>query len=49
MTTKKTVIVTVASQGIGAGLFNAFIERGYNVVATSLQVSTSNAFQASDR
>ncbi|MGO7203748.1 SDR family NAD(P)-dependent oxidoreductase, partial [Rhizobium ruizarguesonis] len=34
MTTKKTVIVTGASQGIGAGLVNAFIERGYNVVAT---------------
>ncbi|MGO8126586.1 SDR family NAD(P)-dependent oxidoreductase, partial [Rhizobium ruizarguesonis] len=45
MTTKKTVIVTGASQGIGAGLVNAFIERGYNVVATSRQVSTSNAFQ----
>ncbi|WSH63437.1 SDR family oxidoreductase [Rhizobium ruizarguesonis] len=49
MTTKKTVIVTGASQGIGAGLVNAFIERGYNVVATSRQVSTSNAFQASDQ
>lgn len=49
MTTKKTVIVTGASQGIGAGLVNAFIERGYNVVATSRQVSTSNAFQASDK
>ncbi|MGR9464026.1 SDR family NAD(P)-dependent oxidoreductase [Rhizobium leguminosarum] len=49
MTTRKTVIVTGASQGIGAGLVNAFIERGYNVVATSRQVSTSNAFQASDK
>jgi NAD(P)-dependent dehydrogenase (short-subunit alcohol dehydrogenase family) len=43
----KTVIVTGASQGIGAGLVNAFVERGYNVVATSRQVSASNAFEAS--
>ncbi|MBB3133221.1 NAD(P)-dependent dehydrogenase (short-subunit alcohol dehydrogenase family) [Rhizobium pisi] len=49
MTTGKTVIVTGASQGIGAGLVNAFIARGYNVVATSRQVSASDAFQASDR
>ncbi|UWU26486.1 SDR family oxidoreductase [Rhizobium sp. WSM1274] len=49
MTTRKTVIVTGASQGIGAGLVNAFIQRGYNVVATSRQVSASNAFQAADR
>ncbi|MGO8075743.1 SDR family oxidoreductase [Rhizobium leguminosarum] len=49
MTTRKTVIVTGASQGIGAGLVNAFIQRGYNVVATSRQVSASEAFQASDR
>ena len=43
----KTVIVTGASQGIGAGIVSAFIERGYNVVATSRQVSASDAFQAS--
>ncbi|EJC80067.1 dehydrogenase of unknown specificity [Rhizobium leguminosarum bv. trifolii WSM2297] len=49
MTTRKTVIVTGASQGIGAGLVNAFIERGYNVVATSRQVSASDAFQVSER
>ncbi|MGO7302118.1 SDR family NAD(P)-dependent oxidoreductase, partial [Rhizobium ruizarguesonis] len=49
MTTKKTVIVTGASQGIGAGLVNAFVERGYNVVAKSRQVSASDAFQASDK
>jgi len=49
MTTGKTVIVTGASQGIGAGLVNAFIARGHNVVATSRQVSASDAFQASDR
>jgi NAD(P)-dependent dehydrogenase (short-subunit alcohol dehydrogenase family) len=49
MPTTKTVIVTGASQGIGAGLVNAFIERGYNVVATSRQVSASDALQASSR
>ena len=43
----KTVIVTGASQGIGAGIVSAFIERGYNVVATSRQVSASDASQAS--
>lgn len=45
----KTVIVTGASQGIGAGLANAFVERGYNVVATSRQVSASDAFRASSQ
>ncbi|ARM89030.1 3-oxoacyl-(acyl-carrier-protein) reductase protein [Rhizobium sp. CIAT894] len=49
MSTAKTVIITGASQGIGAGIVNAFIERGYNVVATSRQVSASDAFKASDR
>lgn len=49
MQTRKTVIVTGASQGIGAGLVNAFVERGYNVVATSRQVSKSNAFRASSQ
>lgn len=49
MSTAKTVIVTGASQGIGAGLVNAFVERGYNVVATSRQVSASDAFKASDK
>lgn len=31
----KTVIVTGASQGIGAAIVQAFLERGYQVVATS--------------
>ena len=34
-TQRKTVIVTGASQGIGAGVANLFLERGYNVVANS--------------
>jgi NAD(P)-dependent dehydrogenase (short-subunit alcohol dehydrogenase family) len=35
----KTVIVTGASQGIGATVVQAFLGRGYNVVATSRSVS----------
>ena len=37
----KTVIVTGASQGIGAGIVNDFLDRGYNVVATARTASTS--------
>ena len=44
----KTVIVTGASQGIGAGLANRFLERGYNVVATSRRVSQSAEISASE-
>jgi NAD(P)-dependent dehydrogenase (short-subunit alcohol dehydrogenase family) len=39
MAKKKTVIVTGASQGIGAAVVHAFLDRGYNVVATSRSVS----------
>ncbi|WP_260735463.1 SDR family NAD(P)-dependent oxidoreductase [Tunturiibacter lichenicola] len=39
MENKKTVIVTGASQGIGAAIVQAFLDRGYNVVATSRSVS----------
>jgi NAD(P)-dependent dehydrogenase (short-subunit alcohol dehydrogenase family) len=39
MESKKTVIVTGASQGIGAAIVQAFLDRGYNVVATSRSVS----------
>ena len=39
MANKKTVIVTGASQGIGAAVVRAFLDRGYNVVATSRTVS----------
>jgi NAD(P)-dependent dehydrogenase (short-subunit alcohol dehydrogenase family) len=41
MSEKKTAIVTGASQGIGAGLVEAFLKQGYNVVATSRDVSQS--------
>ena len=35
----ETVIVTGASRGIGAAITRAFLQRGYNVVATSLDMS----------
>src|SRR5580693_2913264 len=35
----KTAIITGASRGIGAGLVEAFLKQGYNVVATSRSVS----------
>jgi len=39
MASKKTVVVTGASQGIGAAIVQAFLDRGYNVVATSRNAS----------
>ena len=47
--TQKTAIVTGASQGIGAGLVKAFLDRGYNVVANSRNITKSGAFEASDK
>jgi NAD(P)-dependent dehydrogenase (short-subunit alcohol dehydrogenase family) len=47
--TQKTIIVTGASQGIGAGVANRFHEKGYNVVATSRRVSKSAEVSASER
>ena len=46
---QKTVIVTGASQGIGAAAAKAFLARGYNVVATSRNITKSNELTASDR
>jgi NAD(P)-dependent dehydrogenase (short-subunit alcohol dehydrogenase family) len=47
--TRKTAIVTGASQGIGAGIVKAFVERGFNVVANSLKLTQSTEVAASDR
>jgi NAD(P)-dependent dehydrogenase (short-subunit alcohol dehydrogenase family) len=47
--TQKTVIVTGGSQGIGAGLVKAFLDRGYNVVANSRNITRSGAFEVSDK
>jgi NAD(P)-dependent dehydrogenase (short-subunit alcohol dehydrogenase family) len=50
MTSKrKTVIVTGASQGIGAGIVQSFLYRGYNVVANSRDLRKSNTFVESDQ
>src|SRR5215510_1062480 len=46
---RKTAIVTGASQGIGAGVVKAFVERGLNVVATSRKVTQSTEVAASGR
>ena len=45
----KTVIVTGGSQGIGAGLVKSFLDRDYNVVANSRNMTKSDAFQASKK
>jgi NAD(P)-dependent dehydrogenase (short-subunit alcohol dehydrogenase family) len=47
-TQRKTVIVTGASQGIGAAVANRFLERGYNVVANSRRITQKNELQRSD-
>jgi len=44
---RKTAIITGASQGIGAGLVKAFLERGYTVVANSRHITKGNPFAAS--
>ena len=41
MPDKKTAIVTGAQKGIGAGLVDGFLKQGYNLVATSRNVSQS--------
>jgi NAD(P)-dependent dehydrogenase (short-subunit alcohol dehydrogenase family) len=43
---QKTVIVTGASQGIGAGAVQSFLGRGYNVVANSRNITRANPFAA---
>jgi NAD(P)-dependent dehydrogenase (short-subunit alcohol dehydrogenase family) len=39
MASKGTVIVTGGSQGIGAAIVQAFLDRGYSVVATSRKIT----------
>jgi NAD(P)-dependent dehydrogenase (short-subunit alcohol dehydrogenase family) len=45
---QKTVIVTGASQGIGAGIVKAFLEHGYDVVGTARNATKSRELSASD-
>ena len=49
MNEPRTVIVTGASQGIGAALVKTFLERGYSVVANSRNMTKSGAFVPSDK
>src|SRR5258708_24601731 len=44
--TAKTAIITGASRGIGAGLVEAFVQRGYSVVANSRNITKTNPFTA---
>jgi NAD(P)-dependent dehydrogenase (short-subunit alcohol dehydrogenase family) len=48
MPINSVAIVTGASQGIGAGLVEAFLNRGYCVLANSRNISKSNPFAASE-
>ncbi len=45
---RKTVIVTGASQGIGAGVVKAFLARGYDIVGTARSATKSKELSASD-
>jgi NAD(P)-dependent dehydrogenase (short-subunit alcohol dehydrogenase family) len=47
--TARTVIVTGGSQGIGAGAVKAFLDRDYNVVATSRNVTKSKDLVSSSK
>jgi NAD(P)-dependent dehydrogenase (short-subunit alcohol dehydrogenase family) len=42
---QKPAIVTGASQGIGAGVVQGLLDRGYNVVANSRNITASGAFK----
>jgi NAD(P)-dependent dehydrogenase (short-subunit alcohol dehydrogenase family) len=46
---QKTIIVTGASQGIGAAVANLFLDRGYNVLGNSRKINDRNELQRSDR
>ena len=46
---RQTAIVTGASQGIGAGIVKAFVERGFNVVANSRKVTQATEVAASSQ
>jgi NAD(P)-dependent dehydrogenase (short-subunit alcohol dehydrogenase family) len=45
---RKTIIVTGAGRGIGAGVTKPLLERGYNVVGSSLNI-TASSFIATDK
>lgn len=49
MSVNRTVVITGGSQGIGAGLVKTFLDRGYNVVATSRRVTEATTLDRSGR
>lgn len=49
MTAHKTVVITGASQGIGAGLVKTFLHKGWNVVGTSRRITETNLFDRAER
>jgi len=49
MNERKTAIVTGASQGIGAAIAKAFVERGFQVVAAARSMTRSAEVTASER
>src|SRR5438046_8811959 len=42
-TERKVAVITGASQGIGAGLVQGFLDRGYRVVANSRSINPDNS------
>lgn len=49
MSIHKTVVITGASQGIGAGLVKTFLDRGWNVIGTSRRISETTLFDRTAR
>jgi NAD(P)-dependent dehydrogenase (short-subunit alcohol dehydrogenase family) len=45
---RKTIVVTGASQGIGASVANLFLDRGYNVVGNSRRITQRNELRTSE-
>jgi NAD(P)-dependent dehydrogenase (short-subunit alcohol dehydrogenase family) len=48
-TKQKTIIVTGALQGIGAAVVSLFLERGYNVVGNSRNITRKNELPRSGK
>ena len=40
---RRVAVINGASQGVGAGPFEAFRERGYGVIATARSITTRNS------
>ncbi len=49
MSVHKTVVITGASQGIGAGLVKTFLDKGWNVVGTSRRISETTSLDRAGR